>query len=324
MMQLLEFEPLLKRIRWGGRRLGTLLGKSLGPESDYAESWEIADQPGDQSRVASGALKGLTLGELVQESGKPLLGDAAGISQFPLLIKYLDAHDWLSLQVHPNDVQARVYDVSGRGKTEAWVIIEAGADSRICAGLKSGVTSEQLQDAMAAGHVEECLHICRVQPGDCFFVPAGTVHALGPGIVLAEVQQQSNLTFRLHDWGRLGSDGQPRPLHLKESLECIDFERGPLAPVVPQQRSDGEHAFEELVHCPWFVIRRHVVDAPFDMRPGNRFRIVMVLSGSIVMSSAEGELKLSTGRTVLLPAERGVVRVIPQERAVLLEILQPE
>ncbi|MBS0265706.1 MAG: class I mannose-6-phosphate isomerase, partial [Planctomycetes bacterium] len=214
----LKFTPLLKRIRWGGRRLGELLGKALGNESDYAESWEICDHGVDQSRVASGPFAGLTLQELVQQQGHQLFGPGCIETQFPLLIKFLDANDRLSVQVHPNDEQAHAFLPWERGKTEAWVILSADPGSCVYAGLKSGVTRESLMQALQAGSVEECLHKLPVAPGDCIFVPAGTVHAIGEGIVLAEVQQSSNLTFRLFDWNRLGQDGRPRQLHIEESL----------------------------------------------------------------------------------------------------------
>lgn len=322
-MQPLVFEPLLKRIRWGGTRLGSLLGKPLGPETDYAESWEIADHGADQSRVSGGPLHGRTLQELLRQYGSELLGRQSGMRQFPLLIKYLDAHDWLSLQVHPNDQQARQYHPEEQGKTEAWVIIDARPDSRICAGLQAGVTAQDLREALQRGRVEECLHIIGVRPGDCVYVPAGTVHALGPGIVLAEIQQQSNLTFRLYDWGRLGTDGQPRPVHLEESLACTDFARGPVQPVRPQPLCDQQHPFEELVRCPYFVIRRHTAISSFEIRGQGSFRIIMTLSGRAVLQAAGATVRLQPGSTVLVPADCAAFQIVPETRTTLLEVLQP-
>ncbi|MCA9035065.1 MAG: class I mannose-6-phosphate isomerase [Planctomycetaceae bacterium] len=322
-MEPLTFTPILKRIRWGGSRLGTLLKKPVGTESDYAESWEIADHADGQSYVCSGDYSGMALTELISQQPEELFGRHAGVSQFPLLMKFLDANDWLSLQVHPDDVLARQFNARENGKTEAWVIIDAAQDSRICAGLKPGVDARQLRRAVESGHVESCLHIYPVKPGDCIYVPAGTVHALGPGIVLAEIQQQSNLTFRLHDWGRVGADGKPRPLHLDESLACTDFNRGPVDPVKPVQLAGTTHVFEELVRCPYFVIRRHQSANPFAVRCDNRFRVVMVLEGKGVLQTTRTELLLNPGQTVLLPASCASVEILPETPITVLEVLQP-
>ncbi len=326
----LVFKPVLKRIRWGGVRLGKLLSKPVGPETDYAESWEVADHADGQSVVAEGPLQGTTLRELVLNQGQQLFGRQVGLKQFPLLIKFLDANDWLSLQVHPNDLLARQYAESENGKTEAWIIVEAAADSRICAGLKSGVDAEQLRRAIRDDDLESCLHTYAVKAGDCIFVPAGTVHALGPGIVLAEIQQQSNLTFRLHDWGRVGLDGKPRPLHLEESIACTNFERGPVNPVKPVTLAHGNHVFEELVRCEYFVIRRHVSANPFSIRCDGRFRVLMTLTGrgSVNCHSGHGlpksaQIVLAPGQTVLLPACCEEVVVVPETPVTILEVLQP-
>ena len=326
----LVFKPVLKRIRWGGVRLGTLLSKPVGPETDYAESWEVADHADGQSEVADGPLRGTTLRDLVLKQGQQLFGCQAGLKQFPLLIKFLDANDWLSLQVHPNDDLARKFEENENGKTEAWVIVEAAPDSRICAGLKSGVDADDLRRAIRDDDLESCLHTYAVKAGDCIFVPAGTVHALGPGIVLAEIQQQSNLTFRLHDWGRNGLDGKPRPLHLDESIACTNFERGPVNPVKPVTLANGNHVFEELVRCEYFVIRRHASANPFSIRCDDRFRVLMTLAGRGTLNCHSGhglskstQIMLTPGLTVLLPACCEEVTVVPETRVTMLEVLQP-
>ncbi len=320
----LTFEPILKRIRWGGTRLGTVLGKPLGPHTDYAESWEVADHGADQSLVASGPLRGMSLGRLVQESGERLLGVQAGLSQFPLLVKFLDANDWLSLQVHPNDAQAAEYEPGENGKTEAWVILDAEPGSRICAGLKAGVDRSVFAAHLSEGTVEDTLHMFEVQAGDCIFVPAGTVHAIGPGILLAEIQQQSDLTFRLHDWGRLGSDGQPRALHIEESLACIDFSRGPVSPVVPAQLNSGSHASERLVREDYFGIDRHRASTPFAIVPEQRFRVLVCLDGSAEIAADNCTAQLRRGQTVLVPACVRQVDVVPERSVTLLEVHGPQ
>ena len=322
-MEPLLFEPLIRQIRWGGRRLGTVLQKNIGDDADYAESWEIADQPEGRSVVASGRHTGKSLQQLMSRQNGNLMGRHAELEQFPLLIKFLDAHDWLSLQVHPDDQQAGRYKPDENGKTEAWVIVDAEPDAQICAGLKSGVTARDFLSHLQNGTVEETLHMIPARAGDCIFVPARTVHALGPGILLAEVQQQSNLTFRLHDWGRMGSDGRPRQLHIDQSMECIDFQRGPVAPVIPIPLSDGSHHFEELVRCEYFVIRRHSSVDSFPIRMDDRFRILMILEGSAQVQSEDGAVELTKGTTTLLPASLASVSVEPREKTTLLEILYP-
>jgi mannose-6-phosphate isomerase len=323
MLPPLLFQPIMKRIRWGGRRLGSLLQKPIESENDYAESWEIADHADGQSIVATGPLQGRLLSDLMREYRKQLLGCQDHLSQFPLLIKFLDANDWLSLQVHPDDLLAKQFQANENGKTEAWVILEARPDSRICSGLKSGVTVEQLRTALINGTVEECLNIISVKSGDCIFVPAGTVHALGPGIVLAEVQQQSNLTFRLFDWGRVDASGKARPIHVEESITCTDFKRGPVLPVKPIQLCDQSHVFEELVRCEHFVIRRHRFIDPARMMIEDRFRILITLEGAVQVRTKYGSAVMPTGTTALLPACSGETALIPSSPATLLEVLCP-
>lgn len=322
-MEPLVFKPLLKQIRWGGRKLGTELSKPIGAEADYAESWEIADQPSGQSVVADGEFAGKTLAELMDSHSAELLGRHAGLSQFPLLIKFLDANDWLSLQVHPNDNQAITYNPDENGKTEAWIILHADPGSQICSGLKQGVTKAEFEQHLNAGTVEETLHMIPAVAGDCVFVPAQTVHALGPGILLAEVQQQSNLTFRLYDWERMGSDGKPRAIHIEESLECIDFDRGPVNPVKPVELSDGAHHFEELVRCEYFVIRRHKAVDDFELKLDDRFRILMQLEGCSEIKTNTGTVTLKKGNTAVLPAATKSATVHIVQNTTLLEILHP-
>lgn len=324
MLPPLFFHPILKRIRWGGRRLGSALGKPIGDETDYAESWEVVDHGGDQSVVARGALAGSTLRRLVAEHNAALFGRHAGRPQFPLLVKFLDACDRLSVQVHPDDRRARQFDPAENGKTEAWVILDAAPGSLLWLGLEHGVDEPALRARLAAGDVERVLHSFTVQAGDCVFVPAGTVHAIGEGILLAEIQQSSDLTFRLFDWGRLGSDGQPRPLHIDEALACIDFQRGPLGRVTPQLlRGDGRQT-EELVRCDQFVIHRHTLHEPLPLPDDRRFHVVLAISGAATLSAGEDALPLSRGTTVLLPADRAATQIVPaNDAAVLLDAFLP-
>ncbi len=338
-MDPLLFRPLIKRIRWGGTRLGTRLGKEIGELTDAAESWEIVDHGDDQSVVMQGDLSGTSLHQLVNKYADNLFGSDHSREQFPLLVKFLDANDVLSVQVHPNDVEAKKFGVNENGKTEAWVIIDAEPDSCIYAGLKEGVDRQKFLAAVGQGDVEECLHEIVVQPGDCFFIPAGTVHAIGAGILLAEIQQSSDLTFRIHDWGRVGDDGQPRELHLEEALACVDYERGPVQAVVgkPVDVSFGDNSgdesadephnskVEELVACEHFVIRRWQLDQSATMETENRFRIVLVLSGAMSVQTTGFSHLLETGQTILFPASCPAITLTPGDGdVVFLETYLPE
>jgi mannose-6-phosphate isomerase len=322
-MKPLEFQPILKRIRWGGIRLGTLLNKPIGEGTDYAESWEIADHGDDQSLVVQGDYKAWPLERLVAEQGTELFGIHAPRKQFPLLVKFLDATDRLSLQVHPNDEQAKTIDAHENGKTEAWVIVDAAPGSCLYAGLKSGIDHKLLAESLAQGTVEECLHRFHVSQGDCVYIPAGTVHAISEGILLAEIQQSSDLTFRLCDWGRVGSDGNPRPLHVEQALNCIDFDRGPVDPLVPNIISRGRHTVEELVRCEFFVIRRHTTEEPFTIATDNRFHILTLLGGCAELVCGDDRREFAMGRTILLPASAADARLMPTGEIILLETFLP-
>ena len=315
----LELTPILKRIRWGGRRLGSRLGKDLGPGEDWAESWEVADHGGDQSVVAAGPFAGWTLDRLVKERTAEMFGRHAHAgteprTQFPLLVKFLDAADTLSVQVHPDDRRAKTYDPTENGKTEAWAIVEAEPGACLYAGLKGGVGPNELRAASEDGSVADLLHRFEVSAGDCVFIPAGTVHAIGAGVLLAEIQQSSDLTFRLYDWGYVGPDGEPRQIHLDESIACTDFDRGPVDPVAPSPLGHSER----LVSGDYFVIDRHVSDAAFDLRTDDRFHVLMTLNGSATLAGEFAPVELSVGKTVLLPAACGGVRVEPGDGGVTL------
>jgi len=315
----LRFQPLFRRYLWGGRRLETMLAKSLGEGNDYAESWELVDHGVDQSIVIKGASAGLTLEALVAEHGDDLFGRHSGQTQFPLLLlfKFLDCNRTLSVQVHPNDAQGALLDPPDLGKTEAWVVLAADPGSKIYAGLKPEVTKQDLRHALEAGTCDECLHTFEPQIGDCVFIKAGTVHALGEGLVIAEIQQASDTTFRLFDWNRVGADGKPRPLHIEQSLKVTDFDRGPVSPQQPQSTDQPER--ERLVDCDKFLLDRLTLAVSQPLGGDNRFHLLVVIEGTLTI----GEEKLSLGETCLLPAAAGAVEIVPQGRAVVLDIFLP-
>jgi mannose-6-phosphate isomerase len=296
----LRLRPIFQQYLWGGRRLGSLLGKAIGEGPTYAESWEAVDHPDGQSVVLNGPLAGETLGELAARYADELYGPGLAPPRFPLLLKYLDAQKTLSVQVHPNDAQAALQNPPDLGKTEAWVVIAAEPGSRIYAGLKQGVDRAQLAEAIAMGRCDSVLHSFEPSPGDCVFIPAGTVHALGEGLVIAEIQQASNTTFRLFDWNRLDKDGQPRPLHVERSLAVTDYERGPVHAQKPVAIAPGR---ERLVSCDKFVLDRLTPAAgrlPSEGPIG--FRLLTVLAGEAIVSGPGFDERLMLGETLLVPA----------------------
>jgi mannose-6-phosphate isomerase len=328
--QLLRFHPIFRRYLWGGRRLGELLHKPIGPEGDYAESWEIVDHGADQSVVRAGPLAGRTLGDLMREQPDAVLGrhaaasasaSASAVGGFPLLMKLLDCNRTLSVQVHPNDEQAGKLTPPDRGKTEAWVVIAAEPGSKIYAGLKPGVTRDDLAAALDRGDVAALLHEFEPAAGDCVFIPAGTVHALGAGLVIAEIQQASDTTFRLFDWNRVDADGKPRPLHVAESLATIDYDRGPVAPQSP--RPTGMAGRERLVVCNQFVLDRVTLDGPTAIGGDDRCHVLAVVGGAATAAGDPLAAPLAVGDTALAPAAAGAVTITPQGHAVVLDVCQP-
>ena len=319
----LRFQPVFRQYIWGGRRLGDILHKPIGDGDDYAESWEVVDHGEDQSVVAFGALAGQTLHEVSSRYGLQLYGKHAPLARFPLLFKLLDCNRNLSVQVHPNDEQAARLDPPDLGKTEAWVILDARPGGIVYAGLKQGFDQQGVQREVAAGRADVCLHEVRPQPGDCFFIPAGTVHALGEGLLVAEIQQASDTTFRLFDWNRVGADGQPRPLHIDESLAVIDYDCGPVKPQTPQVvvTSDTEQV-ERLVECDKFVLDRRTISNEVSLADDNRFHIISVLSGEISIATDPADTPLALGQTALLPAS-AETRVTPSNGAVILDACLP-
>lgn len=303
----LQFIPVFRQYIWGGRRLGDILGKPIGPEPRYAESWEVVDHGEDQSVVAEGPLRGRTLRSLVRDFGSELWSGRMQEDAFPLLLKYLDCNRVLSVQVHPDDAYAAAMDPPDLGKTEAWYVIEADPGSVIYAGLERGIDREAFATAIRAGQVADILQTIPARRGDCIFIPAGTVHALGAGILVAEIQQSSDTTFRVFDWNRVGDDGHPRALHIDQALAVADYERGEVTPQTPQLLPDGG---ERLVRCDQFILDRYAGTRPTSLE-GSGGRILTVVDGGGTLQWSDGELSLPRGQSVLVPAAVGAVDFLP-------------
>lgn len=296
----LRFKPFLRRLPWGGRRLEALLARPLPPGEDYAESWEIADHAVHSSRVAAGALAGQALGQLILERGAELLGRHWPQSHFPLLLKFLDARHSLSVQVHPDDSRAAQLQPPQCGKSEAWIVLDAAPGSVLYAGLKAGVDRPALERALAQGHCLDCLHACHPRAGDCFYLPAGCVHALGAGLAVIELQQPSDCTYRLYDWNRRDADGQPRELHIEPALDCIGFDIGPLEPVMPQATAAAQ--IQRLVASEHFVLERWRLIEPEPAGGDLTCRVVAVLGGSVEVATPGFAETWPAGTTAVLPA----------------------
>lgn len=300
--------------------MGDRLGKPIGEESDYAESWELVDRADDQSVVQSGPLAGMTLAQVLSACPGEVLGRHQETAKFPLLLKYLDCNRVLSVQVHPADEYALKMPEPDLGKTEAWYIVEAEPHSIIYAGLKPGVDRQALAEAIEKGETESVLHSFKPVAGQCVFIPAGTVHALGDGLLVAEVQQSSDTTFRLFDWNRVDAAGNPRPLHIEPSLEVTDYDRGPIHPQIPTSDVGG---WELLVDCEKFVLRRaqrRSSQESFKTGGDDSPVVLMVTSGRIMLEGEGWEPRsFGVGETVLLPANLGesTVRLLTPDANVL-------
>lgn len=299
--------------------MGEQLGKPIGSESDYAESWEVVDHGADQSVVENGPLAGMSLADLIQEHPAWLLGEGATDSQFPLLLKFLDCNRVLSVQVHPDDQYGATMPTPDLGKTEAWYIVASLPDSQVYAGLKPGVDRATLHRAIDAGQTEDVLHSFHPDPGDCVFIPAGTVHALGAGLLVAEIQQSSDTTFRLFDWNRVGADGNPRDLHIDQALEVTDYESGP---VLPRKVDPAIAGWQCLVECEKFVLRS-LESGEAKFAGDGKFHIMTVPRGRANLRLGEESTTLATGQSVLIPAKTDRMEVSVDADSTVLEMHLP-
>jgi mannose-6-phosphate isomerase len=332
MLDPLVFTPSLRPRIWGGRRLASVLGKVLPDEQPYGESWELSPVEPYITRVAEGPLAGRGLDEVWTSHRPALVGERVDLlarKQFPLLIKWLDCTERLSVQVHPDDATAPALG-HPVGKAEAWLVVDAAPAATICSGLRKGVTRHGFERRLAAETVEEALHTFSPRIGEAIAVPPGTVHFLGGGLLILEVCQPSDATFRLHDWGRPGPDGRPRPLHLRESLQSIDWTQGPVGPANPVPIGglpDGVQG-TRLVAMPQFEILRYEVagNARFTPPTNGELSVWVVLSGSATLRTVSGtwQRAFERGETVLVPATAAVEWVPGQSPVALVAVTLPE
>ncbi len=320
MLYPLTFQPIFKERVWGGRGIERLYDKKLPPDVPIGESWEISDRPGDASVITNGPLAGRDLRWLMENHPRELLGGArpATGNHFPLLCKILDAREKLSLQVHPPAGKAA--GLGGEPKTEMWYIAGAAPGAELYAGLKRGVTRAEFEGKIRDGSVAECIHRLPVKPGDAMFLPSGRVHAIGAGLVIFEIQQNSDTTYRVFDWNRVGLDGTPRALHVAESLASIDF--GDIEPNLVQSRfAGGDVKSRPLVTDPVFNVEavEMKTGASLNLKP-HKLQILAVVCGRLELRDGPISVPLAAGEFCLVPASREQAEILVKSGAALLRV----
>jgi mannose-6-phosphate isomerase len=321
----LRFAPIYQYRPWGGRRLADRLSVPLPGDGPIGEAWLLSDRNDHPSLVTNGALKGKTLAELMKQSPEALLGNLAGhFARFPVLLKFLDVRKRLSVQVHPSDAHKELLPNGDTGKTEAWVVLEKGPEARIYAGLKPTTTPEALRQAIAKGTVSKQLTSVVPCEGEAFFIRAGTVHSLSD-VVVFEVQENSDVTFRLYDWGQIDpTTDQNRPLQIDQALACINFKQTVIGPVAPQIHDAKPLPWERLIHCDHFGVWRLIGQFPFIIGAAKTCRVLVCIEGRGDLEHAGVDYCFGEGDVLLLPASVGECSCKPNGTVTVLEISLPK
>lgn len=318
----LRFKPVYKDYLWGGDRIPQLFGRDE-PEGVYAESWEISDHPDGMSVVANGPLAGSTLSEILKERANEILGSKVAGNKFPLLIKLIDAAKPLSVQVHPNNSNAE--KVSGEPKTEMWYFLGDDPDAQVYCGLKPGTDRAAFQQAIEKNEFEDILRAVPAEKGGAVFVPGGRIHAIDAGCLILEIQQNSNTTYRVYDWGRVGSDGKPRELHIAKAMQVIDFEDEEDPVSRPKDIAEGSVRGVEIEKSEFFKVDRFELDEEMQVDlDGSSFQALFVAEGDLVLETESGSEELPKGSSCLIPAALPGYRAIPKaDSALFLRISLP-
>jgi mannose-6-phosphate isomerase len=315
------FQPIFKDRVWGGRELDLLYGKKIPASAPIGESWEIADRPDDVSVIVNGELAGKNLRWLMENHATEILGRArpTAAGRFPLLCKILDARDKLSLQVHPP--AGKAVELHGEPKTEMWFIADAAPGAELFVGLKRGVTRAEFEKKIADGSVADCFHRVSVRSGDTMFLPSGRVHAIGAGLVIFEIQQNSDTTYRVFDWNRTGLDGKPRELHIAQSLASIDFKDFEPKLVETQFVTVGSVEKRALVNDPLFNIETwKLSSASRGLLKPRKLQIIAVTSGEVVIKDGTASVNLSAGQFSLIPASLEQAEILAKSKAIILTV----
>lgn len=301
---------------WGGRRLESTLGIELPPDVAIGETWELVDREGENSVVADGPHAGRSLGELVREHSQALLGSSPATphGRFPLLVKFLDASSNLSVQVHPDDAGAERQGGSSEAKTEAWYFVDAEPDAGVWCGTRPGVDRAALERDLGQRAIVDHLSWWDARPGEALMVPGGSIHAIGAGVVLLEVQQNSDTTWRIYDWDRVDAKtGEPRPAHHAQAAEVMNPDLPPRPPVASTflPHAEGLRA-APLARCRHFGMTRLAADAPAELSTEGRFQVLVAVGGSgAIGCAAEEPRPTPVGTTLLIPADAERVRIDP-------------
>ncbi|MFV0507196.1 MAG: type I phosphomannose isomerase catalytic subunit [Bacteroidales bacterium] len=316
----LKFKPIFKERIWGGEKIRTFLNKDFSPLSNCGESWEMSGVYGDVSVVSNGKLKGNTLAELVEV----YMGDLVGEKnyerfgdEFPLLIKFIDSQDNLSVQVHPNDELSKKRH-NAYGKTEMWYVVDAEPGAKLISGFKGEVSKEKYIEAVENEAVEDILNFMEVSAGDVFFMPAGRVHAIGKGLLVAEIQQTSDVTYRIYDYKRKDANGNERELHTELAVDAIDYEK------VDNVRTDYDHNAKDvnIAKCTYFTTNKVTVgtEVTRDIAKIDSFIIYICLDGELEITDDEGNKEtIVKGESVLIPALANELVIRSRSKSVLLE-----
>lgn len=316
--------PSPRAMVWGSRLLADALGRPLPDQQPYGESWEASTHPRHHSQVEG---ETRTLAELMRHHPADMVGDGTTAeTAFPWLIKWLDCHDWLSVQVHPDAEKVKALWPGEGSKNEAWFVIAVRPGAKVWAGLKPGVTPEQLRQASLDGTVADLLASFEPKPGDCVHLPAGTVHAVGGGVLMAEVQESSDATFRLFDWNRKDAQGKSRELHLEQSLASIDWTKGPVSPIRTDNfppRPGQTSTLQRLVRCPEFHLDLAAGDSPLKLPESGTLRVVIQVAGNATVAHGGKTHRCALGDTLVLPAALRDAAWQPQGPAALLVATLP-
>lgn len=314
----LRFEPIYQYRLWGGRHLADLLTAPLPGDGPIGEAWMLSDRDDHPSCVADGSLQGQTIGQVLEQFPEQVMGKFAGrFRRFPLLLKFLDVGEMLSVQVHPTD--------PATAKTEAWVVLEAGIKCRIYAGLKPGTTEGVLRQALRDGTVADDIACFHPKLGDAVFLPAGTVHSLGGGVMVFEVQQNSDVTFRLFDWNHVDpKTGQPRALQVEQALACINFGQCAGGLVAPVVEATSPVRRERLFHCDYFWLSRLRSESTFTVGAVGVPRVLVCIDGKGQLNHGGATYEIGKGDVFLIPAVLGMCTFQPRGPVNVLEIEIPE
>jgi len=321
----LKFEPVYQYRIWGGRRLANWLSAPLPPHDPIGEAWILSDRDDHASKVTNGKLKGQTIASLLNNYPEKLMGKFAPYyKRFPLLLKFLDCSQVLSVQVHPSDQLTDYIPASESGKTEAWVVLEVGENAIIYAGLNPGTTRAKLEESLKNHRVADDLAHFKPKVADSVLIKAGTVHTLGDTVVF-EIQENSDVTFRLYDWDRVDEKtGKPRDLQVEQALACIDFAQTEIGPVKPVAEEDGPECCEKIFDNEHFKLRRITGSTPFMVGQNAAPAVLVCIAGKGDLEYNDDLYKLGKGDVMLIPAIAGACPFVPNGKAVILEATLPD